>query len=257
MGKVFIRMKCVLLSALFISSCSVKEIRDSCPSLLFLDFSEDDRRAPSPAALMITDGNQVVWEDTVDLVAAAEYGYSVYVPRTVVHMRLWSGDGGLAEGNGLSIPVGQPCPEVYMYDADLLMEGESNVAKVRLRKNHCVVSIVGDDGDVLPFVITVTGGVGGYDAMGVPVAGHFECPLRREDGIAVLPRQIDDSLLLHVSGEDSDVRTFALGQYIASSGYDWNSPDLEDITVTLDYALTEITLEVEGWEGVYVYDMVM
>lgn len=255
MGRMSIRMMSACLCALLSLSCTVKEVRDSCPCLLILDFSEDEGQAPSPAALMLTDGGQVIWEDVVDVDSVAEEGYSVSVPRTWIHMRLWSGDEGLVSREGLQIPFGSDCPQVYMYDAEVHADGESCVAKVRLRKNHCVLTVVGKDGGTLPFGMEVTGNVSGYDVSGGPCEGKFQCSVG-EDGRVVLPRQTDDSLLLHVSG-DGTVRTFALGQYLSSSGYDWTSSDLEDVTVTLDYALTEIALTVEGWEGVYVYDMIM
>lgn len=245
----------VLSCMMLMSSCSVKEVRDSCPCLLLIDFGENPSEKFMSADLMLAGGGEIIRKDAVDLTSVAD-GYSVYVPRSVIHLRLWAGTGGLASDEGLSIPFGSPCPETYMYDADLLVEGESCVAKARLRKNHCVMTVKGEDAETLPFRMKVTGGVSGYDAVGKPVEGGFEC-VPDDDGKAVLPRQTDDSLLLHVSGDGTDVRTFALGQYLASSGYDWTSPDLEDVTVTLDYALTEVRIAVEGWEGVYVYDMVM
>jgi hypothetical protein len=73
--------------------------------------------------------------------------------------------------------------------------------------------------------------------------------------MAVLPRQIDASLMLEVDDGKGGYKAFALGQYIVSSGYDWTAEDLEDITVTLDYALTEIRLVIGGWESVYEYEM--
>lgn len=255
MEKGLTRMISAIVSLLLISSCSIKEDRNSCPCLLILDFSENQSGDIASADMVITDADSFVWKDMVDL-ASVGNGYSVYVPRSLIHLRLWGGTDGLESDEGLVIPFGMPCPEVYMYDADLILEDEINVAKVRLRKNHCVVDIVGEDGGVLPFEMKVTGCVSGYDAVGKPAEGDFECGLD-DDCRVVLPRQSDDSLLLHVSSDGTDDRIFALGQYLASSGYDWNSPDLEDVTVTLDYALTEIRITVEGWEGVYVYDMVM
>jgi hypothetical protein len=63
-------------------------------------------------------------------------------------------------------------------------------------------------------------------------------------------------MLVVDDGSDS-TRYFALGQYIVDSGYDWTSPDLGDITVTLDYALTEISIRIEGWDGVHRYEVVI
>ena len=73
--------------------------------------------------------------------------------------------------------------------------------------------------------------------------------------VAVLPRQVDASLVLEIDDGKGNSKVFALGQYMIASGYDWNEPDLEDVTVTLDYALTELRLVVNGWESVYRYDV--
>ena len=70
-----------------------------------------------------------------------------------------------------------------------------------------------------------------------------------------MPRQTDASLMLEVDDGKGNSKAFALGQYIVSSGYDWTSPDLDDVSVTLDYAMTEIRLVVGGWESVYRYDV--
>ncbi|MBQ2875254.1 MAG: hypothetical protein IJE85_08150, partial [Bacteroidales bacterium] len=79
------------------------------------------------------------------------------------------------------------------------------------------------------------------------------------DGICsiVLPRQIDDSLVMELDNDTGILTRFALGEYIAESGYDWNAPDLEDIVIDLDFAVTHLTLVIQGWEKEYKYDVVI
>ena len=72
-----------------------------------------------------------------------------------------------------------------------------------------------------------------------------------------LPRQWDDSLLMKVDTGDKVVKTFPLGQYIRESGYDWNTPDLEDITIDLDIAVTHLSVVIQGWEKEYKFDVVI
>ena len=62
-----------------------------------------------------------------------------------------------------------------------------------------------------------------------------------------LPRQGDDSLLMHIVFSDRIVRTFALGSYIAASGYDWAALDLEDLTLNVDISLTSVTVSTDLW----------
>ena len=73
--------------------------------------------------------------------------------------------------------------------------------------------------------------------------------------LAVLPRQSDASLMLYIDDGDTSVKAFALGQYIVSGGYDWTADDLEDISVSIDFAQTEVLVTVDGWESVYDYDV--
>ena len=91
---------------------------------------------------------------------------------------------------------------------------------------------------------------GGWTPDGSPAPGPFSRRLLPgTDGRAVLrlPRQGDDSLLLHIVFSDQVVRTFALGTYIAGAGYDWTAPDLEDLTLTVDISLTSVTISSDLW----------
>ncbi|MBQ8482997.1 MAG: hypothetical protein IJ504_01705 [Bacteroidales bacterium] len=251
------KIQAVVACIFLLASCSVKEVRDSCPCLLLFDFSECGGAVPSDADLLVTSEEGVVWEDAVDLDVHTRY--SVYVPKTDLHLRVWSGDGGLATVRGLDIPLGQDCPEIYMHDADVVATGEMLTDTVRMRKNHCVMHIKTEGGGDFPFDMKVNGNVSGYDHAGNPVEGKFECTPERDgdDFKVVLPRQTDDRLMLSVEGDGVASKTFALGQYLSAGGYDWSAPDLDDVSVTIDYALTEVRVLVNGWESVYAYDVIM
>ena len=73
----------------------------------------------------------------------------------------------------------------------------------------------------------------------------------------VLPRQIDNSLLLDIISDDDRRRTFAIGNYIEASGYDWESMDLKDITLDIDYARTDITFRIDAWERTVQFEVVI
>lgn len=257
MTDMHMRIICAVMGMFLLTACSVKEVRDSCPCLLVLEFSESRRTFSSEADLLISSAEGTIWSDAVDL--SAQTGYSVYVPKVMLHLRIWADDDGLASEAGMEIPLGQDCPEVYMYDADVMPVGETVTDTVRLRKNHCVMQIKTEGEGGFPFDIKVIGNVSGYDMSGEPVEGDFECvPDFVGDCFSVvLPRQTDDSLMLQVQGDGVTTRSFALGQYLSAGGYDWSAPDLEDVAVTVDYALTEVRVEVNGWESVYAYDVIM
>ena len=48
-----------------------------------------------------------------------------------------------------------------------------------------------------------------------------------------------------------------MGEYIAETGYKWTDDDLEDIEVSIDYAHTYITIDVESWAGSFEYEVVI
>ena len=239
-------------------ACSIKEDRTPCPCLLTLDFNCPDVPEARSVGLQVTSQGNMVWKDTVD-VDRTRNGYSISVPRSALHVRAWIGTSGLATEAGLVIPLGKDCPEVYMHDSDIRASGEYVYETVTLRKNHCVLTLTTEGDGHISTGMRLRGNIAGYDAVGQPLCGEFEFPLK-DGGIsegykAVLPRQTDASLMLEIEDGKGDYKAFALGRYIVSSGYDWSSPDLEDISVTLDYALTEVRLVINGWESVYRYDI--
>ena len=252
-------MGLLLLGGLLLeTACSVREDRIPCPCQLYLDFVGPDIDDGTFAGLMVTAMKGFVWKDTVDVVKVRN-GYTVSVPRTLLHIRSWIGADSCASESGIVIPYGQDCPKVYMHDSDVKTTGEYIRETVILRKNHCVLTLTTKGEGKLPSHIRLKGNVAGYDAEGQPLNGNF-CCLLKEEGLengykAVLPRQTDASLMLEVDDGKGNSKAFALGQYIVSSGYDWTSPDLDEVSVTLDYAMTEIRLVVGGWESVYRYDV--
>ena len=246
----------IFWTVVFLTACSVKEDRDSCPCSLKLEFSctDPDKIRYVDVAILSQSGYE--WRDTV------EYGRDdciISVPRTDLNIMAWAGAEGFLDGETLTIPAGQDCPRVYMHDSEVRIEGETAQENVSLLKNHCVMTIM-TKGDVdISSNLVIRGNVSGYDGHGVPLQGEFECTARNdvpdEGYVVVLPRQTDMSLILEIDDGSGNRKAFALGKYIVSSGYDWNAAELEDLTVTLDYALTEIRLMINGWDNVYEYDI--
>ena len=109
----------------------------------------------------------------------------------------------------------------------------------------------------------------GYYTSGSPVPGFFRCrpdpspgQAGKTDWTACLPRQRDDSLLLHIcdlnAGEETPpLRTFALGHIIAAAGYDWTAPDLEDLTLDLDFAASTLTLGTDRWTRTLSFEIIL
>lgn len=249
----------VCLVAAVLASCSVKEDRAACPCILILDVSSVDAAIVPDAGLMVFQGQDKAVDDSLRF--GENDTFSFLVPRGNLHLRVWAGGGEYVTDEGLNIPLGEDCPRVYMHDSDLNTVAEQAYEVVQMRKNHSVLTIMTDQGKDFAHDMTVIGNVAGYSSTGMPLDGRFEYGLEKdrydEGWKVVLPRQMDSSLILQVNDRKENVKNFALGQYIVASGYDWSSPDLEDITIALDYALTYMTIKINGWEGEYTFNVVL
>ena len=249
----------VIVGALLCAGCAVKEYRESCPCRLVLDFSEVDTSAVRSADLYVTVPDGYVFTDYIGSEKFAR-DYTAIVPRTVLQVNLMWGAGGFMSESGLSIPKGEDCPPVYMHSSTVNADCEMWRETVWMRKNHCRVDIdVNADEGYRPW-LKIVSDVCGYDVYGKPVEGYFESRKRVDEEYScsfTLPRQTDDLMTLEIDEGDGILKRFSLGEYIASTGYDWNTPDLQDIQIELDFAVTQVVLKISGWDGEHKFDIVI
>lgn len=248
------------LVVLFLGSCSVKEDRYSCPCRLSLDFSGVDTDVVGPVFLLATLDGEVVFSDSVGAAAVKE-DYVREVPHGNLRVNAWCAPRErIDEENGVVIPFGCECPPIYMHSFMADTRGEVCHEKVTMSKNHCRLTVRVEGCEEMPYSLTFRGNVDGYDLDGLPSDGDFACvayPGEAGSSEAVLPRQLDSSLMLEVDDGTSVAKTFAVGEYILASGYDWSSENLEDVTIVLDYYLTYITISVQEWDKEYIYDITL
>lgn len=207
--------------------------------------------------------------------------YSYVVPKGDIDLAVaYSADGLAGElnssGRWIEIDEGRPCPSIWTCCEKVSARADRVTVPVRLHKNFCRIDIqVRDvDGEEFPFKLRVRGNVNGYGLDGKPARGAFLCDAERSEtegsgfgtesevpgsgtasestvsgyGYAVtVPRQTDDSLTLEIVTDDGVAKSFAIGNYIASSGYDWTSADLKDICLEIDYARTVILFTIDKW----------
>lgn len=251
---------CLCGFVVFVAGCSVKEDREFCPCRLLLDFSEVDTSVIKYADVLITGENDYGF---MDLLGADKFEqeYVVPVPRGVTEVGVcYCEDGYVLEEGGLRIPYGDDCPRLYMHSSVLDASGEMVCEKVMMHKNYCTMTVCVRENEGFPFLLDVKGSVDGYGPGGEPSVGGFYYVMNADsDGLfqVTVPRQVDNSLLLGVNDGTEVLKVFTLGEYLKSSGYDWSALDLEDVTVSLDYALGRIVIEVEGWDKEYTYDVVI
>ncbi len=210
---------------------------------------------------------------------SGKWSYSYVVPKGDIDLAVaYSADGLAGElnssGRWIEIDEGRPCPSIWTCCEKVSARADRVTVPVRLHKNFCRIDIqVRDvDGEEFPFKLRVRGNVNGYGLDGKPARGAFLCDAERSEtegsgtesdgddsgtasestgsghGYAVtVPRQTDDSLTLEIVTDDGVAKSFAIGNYIAASGYDWTSADLKDICLEIDYARTVISFTIDKW----------
>lgn len=254
--------------------CSVKEDRDLCPCTLVLEFPrEDAERLQDGVTVCMRGCSDDVFSlcDTLLAGRAASSGgpdtvsgkwsYSYVVPKGDIDLAVaYSADGLAGElnssGRWMEIDEGRPCPSIWTCCEKVSARADRVTVPVRLHKNFCRIDIqVRDvDGEEFPFKLRVRGNVNGYGLDGKPARGAFLCDAERSETesagyryAVTVPRQTDDSLTLEIITDDGVAKSFAIGNYIASSGYDWTSADLKDICLEIDYARTVISFTIDKW----------
>lgn len=242
------------------AACSVKEDRGECPCTLVLDFTELDGEKIKSVNVIAVSADGFVLNDCVGAEAFGEK-YVRNVPHGLIQVSVWSGDTrGVYGDNIVHIPYGMECPPVYLHSFIADTRGELCSEKVLLNKNYCGLTVMMADGTYLPYSLTFKGGINGYNVSGQPSSGEFSCvayPSDNGDSKALLPRQLDNSLILEVDDGVPHLKKFAIGEYLDQAGYDWTLPSLEDVTVVLDYSLTSVTIQIAGWDKEEVYNIVL
>lgn len=249
----------ILFLFVLLTSC-VKEDRKRCPCRLILDMEMVDVSMISEVDVNLTGKNGFVYTEHRSGEDFAEDDI-VMVPRGQVFVNVYYGHKTFSDEGVLRIPIGQDCPQVYMYSALVNTDCEFVRQKVDMRKNHCVLNIhIEGKVEDFPYGIAIRGNVCGYDSIGQPMPGEFHCMPKPQEELmftVVLPRQMDSSMTLEINDESDVLKEFALGEYVKACGYDWTEDNLKDITVGIDYSKTQVRICVKGWDEVYEFDVVI
>ena len=255
-----LRLVYIALTMAFAISCSIKENRTDCPCSLVLDFSEIDTVHVKSLDILATYEGVMLFRESIE---AKDFKDEFIrdVPHGDIRLNVWCiGEERIDNEHGVVIPYGCECPLLYMKSFVADTRGELCRETVLVHKNFCRLTVLVEGVEEPPYSITFKGNVDGYSLDGLPSEGDFSCvayPGESGDLQAGLPRQVDASLLLEVDDDTSVLKTFALGEYIVNSGYDWTAEELEDLTVTLDYQITHIGITISGWDKEYFYNIIL
>lgn len=255
----------IMLSAVYImavNGCGIKEDRSECPCRLMLDMSRVHVGSGDSLELVIVADSNRVYSATVDSASYRE-DFVIEVPRVSLRLVAWCGGEGMTGRDGLVIPLGRSCPEVYTHMSDIDADAEIVYDTLMMKKNHCVVDLNFKNGSGEGMKLKIRGEVCGYDQYGNPIEGEFSAVAGR-DGTdvgslsrIVLPRQSGGGLVLDVEDKNGRLRSFPLSDYIEATGYDWNAPDLRDLLITIDLVHTTVSLTVAGWDEEFFFDIVI
>ena len=249
-----------ILCAAILLSCSVKEDRTDCPCFLTLDLRGVETAALTgkgldSLALAVRAGEDFYVEEAFALRDLVQE-YDAAVPKTRVDILAACGAGKaeLSSG-GMIIPEGSECPPLYLFSDSFKADAATARRSVALHKSYCAVTASmkrSFNAPARPFRIRLEGKVCGTLMDGTPAEGLFSCfSSPSAGGLCRLnvPRQKDASLRLEVHFLDTEeVRSFPIGEYIQQSGYDWSAPDLEDVSVEMDFSRSVLTVSTSRWK---------
>lgn len=259
----FLVLSAVLQLIISATGCSVREDRDLCPCVLSLDFSDNDSDMLEDGIfVMVRSSDKDVQFSVMDTVTVPLW--AEVVPRTELRVvSVWpAGVQSCAVENGdvgqalVLIRPGEECPEVWMDSKTVSASGETECENMTVHKNFCrlSVSVINASGTEFPYRMEIRGNVSGYGSDGYPMKGMFISPVVESVRI---PRQLDNTLMLDIISEDDSCRSFAVGNYIEASGYDWTSPDLKDISMEIDYSETGLSFKIGAWQKSVNFEVVI
>jgi hypothetical protein len=240
-------LRTLLLAAVLLSSCSVKEDRSDCPCRLEVDLSAFAALGGGEDYLVSSDRiPQVIGSRTGSLwcsdVRKGTYTVSVVRPGA-----------GTQVGTGrVVIPEGSEPDSLYAYAETVDCFGERAFVTTKTWKQFCSVTLRETEPTGLAY--GVRSGFGAFSRADLsPLPSLLSFPVRRDADGALrfrLPRQGAGSRLRLTARETDGLPwELPLGEWMDKAGYDWSLPSLEDFSLEIDYAASEVRIRVLDWES--------
>ena len=238
----------VLLTSISMLSpgCSVKEDRGLCPAMLELQLPAG--RGEVYVTLEGPEGEPVTHTAALqDEASQVTYPVSRNRFMLVVSTVPW-------EDNLVASRDGEEYPELYVYRTVVQLEGDALVVTPELRKEFCRLEVTIAPQQAVPSM-EVSGAWFGQYRDGGLAPGLFRAEAVSGSTVCV-PRQGDTSLMLDIFYGNL-TRSFALGEYMAEAGYDWEATSLEDISVKIDFVSSQIQLVGSAWSRIFPIKIVL
>ena len=248
-----------------VPSCSVKEERAGCPTWLQLTVN-DCRQYSKDLSIQLLQNDIRVLDERIAVDDYPEYYESEIMKgyyKLVAHAGIRRCR---VEGTRMMIPEGEDADSLFAYNNSLACQDEFTRDSVKLQKKYATVflEIKIQGGGYCPYDYTVRSSVSGTDMSDFsPVHGRFikDLVLDGENKTRfTLPRQDDnhpEDLYIQAVHKDTKLtHLISLGSCISETGYSWNSRNLEDIYLTIDYIDYKFEIKVADWEVGNQFDMI-
>lgn len=255
----------VALTLALFPGCSVKEDRGPCPCIVKIDLSTAFDNSDGSLLLVLWNESGFRFCDTLlksefsDTVAE----YSASVPRGKVMMDVYSPAGVVSEPFEGYRPDGV-CAPIWIHSGSFDAEGEYVRTSISLSKGYCglSVSFKGETAGWNSCSLVFRSEVDGYLPGGGLSPGSYSemCWADSTGSFGInLLRQKDASLMMDIvagSGLNAGkvLRTVAIGEYIAASGYDWTEENLEDLEIEVDFANMRVGMRTAGRDRTVLID---
>lgn len=247
----------VILSAVAVS-CSVKEDRSGAPCYLTVHLDDADPDSLYRHTVITTHhGGRRVSSDTLVIADFIPEGFGISIPRGWNPLSAITGNvNSVIRHDSLYVARGRNFDRIFAHCALLDCNWDTEQDYVAFSKQHVVITIKAKTafGGYYPADMRIRANSSGMNIFNFePLIGPFTAfAERKRDGtlVFVVPRQGDNSMALDIMRPDGTIEvSFQLGRMIESSGYDWTKKDLDDITVTIDYASMNLSVSIENWDN--------
>ena len=237
----------ILLMAVLLPSCSIKEGRKDCPCLLEIDPGAFLAEGMDPDISVTGASGKVTLLKREGLLIAS-------VPKGEYNLSVVSrGSSLLVSGQAVSTVREKEPDSLYAYATALSCLSESLRIRPDPEKQFCTVSLQVGSSEAGDFRFQVRSSCDGLDRFTlVPSSGyHSFVPKESENGLylfRILRQDGKDGLTIEVIPEDGLDREIPLGRVMREAGYDWKRKDLEDFYLKFDPVLSTLQVRISGWD---------
>lgn len=251
---------CKLLTGiLLLSSCTIREDRTACPCRLELDLSGF---APisSQVSVAFWEGANTRMEDagTAELFVRT-------LAKDTFDASVWCNvREGMLSGSRLVIPQGAQPDSLQVFRTRLSCTGETCTATAVPHRQHARITmkVRMEAGIRYPYDFYAETDYCGIDLRDLsPIRGDLVFPIRQteEDTYVfdLLRHGPDTQVRIAVHDKTEQIDELPLYEWLRTVGYDWEAPDLEDLTLYLDYVDHTIRIIISNWHEGEVVDAVI